>query len=204
MCYNQRAVLFLLIFLFLIGVTHLKSQNLDTLEVPKDTLNYRYNDQNDNYGNDFYGVIRPALSIQGFDSKGREGDSNEGLGLKQILIKVYDEQIGVYIDIHEKLLTISDKSLESAVDNSDDEINYGILVDNSQIMQARAYEALVTYVLEKNNYSLDALNDVIDSDLHDHSIAMDSLTNGLINPPGCICTPRKMMPKTMELNILGR
>lgn len=101
---------------------------------------------NDRFLTEYHSVIRPSLSVNGFDNSGA---TSRGLGLMQVL----NSALSGDTYTRSKLIPIL---LESPLDlqpnpNSDQ------IEDNSKIIQHTAFEALASYVLEHNGVSPTAI-----------------------------------------------
>ena len=116
-------------------------------------------------------IVRPALSVRGFDAERFADDGAYGLGLKQILYRAYNEGDQ---NVRRVLREIALHAGEEIVLSPATGLSRGVVNDNTRILQARALVALVTYVLEQNGVDLDALNDQNpDISLPDsHAVAM--------------------------------
>ena len=95
---------------------------------------------NDRFATEYFTIIRPGLSLNGFDNGGND---SKGLGLKQVLNK------GLAGDsyIKAKLTAIfneADDDFTVQSPNDDQVERY------SRILQYTAFEALASYVLEHN------------------------------------------------------
>ena len=122
-------------FLFLLTITGTTlGQTVTT--VPSDSGNNRF-------GTEYFSVIRPGLSLNGFDNT---GDEDKGLGLKQVL----NLALAGDTYINGKLDKIFETSKVNLIMNnpSDDDI-----YENSRIAQYTAFEALASYVLEHTTAS---------------------------------------------------
>ena len=84
-------------------------------------------------------IPRPRLTMIGFDSP----NPNHGLGVKQVLEDVYLYPDPLYVDLYVKII---ERAFEDYVPPE----SVGNINRVSQIFQARAFEALMTYILEKN------------------------------------------------------
>jgi hypothetical protein len=99
---------------------------------------------NDRFYNDVITQVKhPSLTLNGFDS----GTSGHGLGLKQVLEQAYDGSSGGPV------VEVYDEIRDLAADNGSfhpTPSNRGHIIANTQRMQARAFMALATYVMERN------------------------------------------------------
>ena len=119
-------------------------------------------------------VKHPSLSLNGFDCA---SNCDHGLGLKQVLEKVYNAP-------HDKRMrTTWKKVIENANEQPQRNLNItsaGDVRDNSQILQSRALVALTSYVLEQNGVDPTTLAPETEfPDLPDAESAIDSLTAAL-------------------------
>ena len=113
---------------------------------PDNTANSRF--YNDSFKDN---IVRPSLSIRGFNSSTLTGGTNYGYGLKQILNKVYNNPDPLVVDVYNSILSDASGPLVSPD-------NRGQIEKNSRIIQARAFVALVVYLLEKNGNDINSLN----------------------------------------------
>jgi hypothetical protein len=109
---------------------------------------YSDNTINDRFLDDAlsYSIKRPGLSINGFTG------SNHGLGIKEILVK-YAQNDSTVIKVHNQIVNASDLSIiyyngiPSSVTLKDLLTIYN---NNAKVIEARAYVALLTYIIERN------------------------------------------------------
>jgi len=135
------------------------------LTVPENRPNTRF------YTDALKPLVRPALTAIGFDDK---GDPSKGYGFKQVLERMLQPE-SIQAKIADALLAVSRRALHP-IDPSE---NQRRLVDrNSRFIQARAFVALTTLLLEHNHVSL--------SGWPSHQEALRRLTSALVNPPGGI------------------
>lgn len=128
---------------------------------------------NDRFFSDRFSVVHPSLSANGFDCG---SNCDEGLGLKQILEGVYNDQDDRFVNVYEKLLTQAGKDLIPSANSRFDYENNAIRAE------ARAYVALVTYILEKNGENIGNLNGITGPDLPStHDAALDDLRQALFD-----------------------
>jgi len=125
---------------FLITITELTFAQTVT-NVPSDT-------GNDRFATEYQSVIRPGLSLNGFDNTGA---TSKGLGLKQVL----NAALSGDTYIKNKLNAIFSLSIESLQQSN---LNDNDKEDNSIILQYTAFEALASYVLEENGIHQGASN----------------------------------------------
>ena len=130
---------------------------------------------------DLFDVRRPALSIVGFDNTEPGYNSDHGFGLKQILDRRYNRNEPLVADVFDRLI-------ELAHEEQVDPYTFPSIVDrriqldeNTNILQARAFEALVTFVLELNGYGP---GDLPGPGLRSHGEAMASFKEALVQPAG--------------------
>ena len=94
--------------------------------------------------------------------------------MKQILEGVYNDQDEKIVTVYEKLLTQAGKDL---IPSADSRLDYE---NNAIRAEARAYVALVTYVLEQNGENIGNLNGITGPDLPStHDAALDDLRQAL-------------------------
>lgn len=100
---------------------------------------------NTRFFSDEYPIKHPSLSLNGFDCG---SNCSEGLGLKQILEEVYssspDNKI---IDVYQSLLNLANESYDYSPNTANK------IGKNTQRLQARAFVALATYVLDENGHN---------------------------------------------------
>jgi hypothetical protein len=90
-------------------------------------------------------VEHPSLTLNGFDS---EASNSSSLGLKQVLEKVYNISDPTVVPVWDDLV-----SLASGSGFKHSPSSRGEIIGNTQRMQARAFLALATYVMERNGES---------------------------------------------------
>ncbi len=113
-------------------------------------------------------VKQPSLSVNGFDCTGR---CDEGLGLKQTLEKRYSGNAST------KILEVYDEIRGLATGGATyypNPTSENQVTRNTQVIQARAFMALASYVLEQNGINR--------PDLRDHSDYLTDLKSALKNP----------------------
>ena len=133
--YTKLFILFaLLAGLFEVCTVH--AQSIDVL--PSNTPPPGYGDWDE--------LPRPRLTLIGFDSEASEAgfvpNPDHGYGVKQVLEKVYVESDPLVRSVYEAIILQASTPIAGKGRN-----------DLSNIYQARAFEALMTYILEKNGYS---------------------------------------------------
>ena len=144
-----RLCLTLLVYVILFtSATH--AQSISLTDLPPDTYNNRF-EYEDALKNK---IFRPVLSVRGFDSD-RFGDNGSyGLGLKQVLERVYNQNNSNAELAFIELIDEAGQSLNlSNFDGSRSQVEH-----NARVLQARAFVALVTYVLEQNGIDIASLN----------------------------------------------
>ncbi len=100
------------------------------------------NEANNRFATEYFtSIIRPGLSLNGFDNG---GDDSKGLGLKQILNEALTGN--TYIINKLNIILNAAKSELKKVNPTQSQIE-----TNSRILQYTAFEALASYVLEQNN-----------------------------------------------------
>jgi hypothetical protein len=163
---------YLCIFVIFFGFSlNLKAQSLT---VPPNESNTRFSSQ-DVFASE---IVRPALSIRGFDSSTLPGGTNHGYGLKQILEEYLSEDER-YVDIFEEnIIPEADMDLVTPTGSLKDKRQD--LNKNSRITQSRAFVALATYILEENGYGAESQSAFGKS----HGQALQELNDALLNPPG--------------------
>jgi hypothetical protein len=115
-------------------------------------LNMPNNTKNTRFYTDINNIVRPALSIVGFDNG---GDNSKGYGLKQILNRLYDQgsynqsAIDLMVSDYDQIVGIS-KELLTDPFNDPKRSKITAVNRNSNILQCRAFVALARYVLYKN------------------------------------------------------
>ena len=101
-------------------------------------------------------IIRPGLSVRGFDAERFADEGAYGLGLKQILERAYIDRNVDARDVLERIALDADGEI---VLSPATHLGRGVVNENTHVLQARALIALITYVLEQNGVDLEALND---------------------------------------------
>lgn len=124
--------------------------------IPSNTGNDR------NYSEDYATMIRPGLSLIGFDNSNND---QYGLGLKQVINEAYGSNIEIK-DKFIKILNIGNNSIEYNITNDD------IIDNNSKILQYKAFEALTSYVLEKNGITSFISNNTYNIPIREHSVVI--------------------------------
>ena len=125
--------------------------------VPSDAANNRF-------ATEYFSVIRPGLSLNGFDNS---GSTSRGLGLKQVL----NEALSGDVYINNKLNAIFNDANNPLQTNNPTQDQ---VLTNSRILQYTAFEALTSYILEENGIDPATLN------MRDHADAMANLKSKLL------------------------
>ncbi len=136
---------------------------------------------NDRFMTDVHNLNRPALSIIGFDNTEAGYNPNYGLGLRQILELRYNTNDPLITDVYEAVVNKSEETPVNPLTQSD---KLGAHDNNTDIIQSRAFVALVTYILEKHGYDPTSP----DFSLRTHADAMQRFKDAITNPPGGILT----------------
>ena len=111
----------------------------------------------------------PSLSLNGFACDSTRAGCGSGLGLRRVL-EAYDGSVEAVTSPFDRLLTlVIDGDYFPAPSDR------GEIRDNVRRMQALAFEALASYVLERNGC------DVADFGLRDHATAAQDLREVLLN-----------------------
>ncbi len=119
----------------------------------------------------FSEIKRPALTLVGFDN---QGNHSKGYGLKQVLNLAYvvgSSEQKIFIN---EILGISNDSININPSTRND---YNT---NSNILQYRAFEALASYVLEKNGINSTTSNQVYGIPMRDHQIVLSEFKNDIL------------------------
>lgn len=112
--------------------------------------------------------MRPGLSIAGFSNE----DGN-GLGLQQILNSALESENNRAFETVSKIL---DKAKDSISLNPDvDQVE-----STSNVLQYRAFEALVSLILEQNGVTAAESNNTYNLNIREHSEVIAELTNAVI------------------------
>ncbi len=160
--------------LILIGwslATPAPAQPLRLDDLPATTGNTRF-------FRDAFEVRHPSLSLNGFSCAALNARGCAyGLGLAEVLHAVYaDEPDPAIKEIYEKVLDLAVKDL---VIHPTERAQ---IIENTHRMAARAFVALVTYVLEQNGNDLGVLNARTPLDLPTHADALQRFKEGLLEP----------------------
>ncbi len=133
---------------------------------------------NTRFFRDAFEVRHPSLSLNGFSCAALDARGCAyGLGLAEVLHAVYaDEPDPAIKEIYEKVLDLAVKDL---VIHPTERAQ---IIENTHRMSARAFVALVTYVLEQNGNDLSALNARTQLDLPTHADALQRFKEGLLEP----------------------
>ncbi len=138
------------------------------------------NRKNTRHSTDYFNTPRPALSVRGFDNTATDQyvhpHSTKTFGVKQLLEHIYgvgQSQDLVAQDIFAELVIRSEEGLESFLDNNGRD-------DNREILEARAFVALVSLVTEANPtiFTSNVLANA--QPLPSHSVAVSRLKSALL------------------------
>ena len=105
---------------------------------------------------DQFDVHRPALSLRGFDSAAFAEGDDFGYGLKQVLEIAYDEanpEAALVRSVYREIVETSNAELLDPQNPPAGKGARTVINENTAVMQARAFVALATYVLEQNGNS---------------------------------------------------
>lgn len=122
-------------------------------------------------------IVRPSLSIRGFNSSTLTGGTAYGFGLKQIIEEYFNGEFTI-TPVVDEIISQANANLITPQGSLDEKRL--VLDTNSRITQSRAFVALATYVLEKNGYITESTNLFGKA----HSQALQSLLEAFLNPPG--------------------
>ncbi len=151
------------------GATLAPAQLLRLDDLPATTGNTRF-------FRDAFDVRHPSLSLNGFRCAALDSCAY-GLGLAEILHAVYaDEPDPAIKEIYEKVLDLAAKDLVLHPSERRQ------IIENTHRMAARAFVALVSYVLAQNGNDLAALNARTPFDLPTHAEALQRFKEGLLEP----------------------
>ena len=132
---------------------------------------------------DPYGLRRPALSLNGFDSAAPGHEPRHGLGLKQVLERRYNGQDPLLVPVFDRLIEIAHREQADPYAFDDLADRRRQLDRNTSILQGRAFEALVTLALALNGHGA---ADLARLGLRSHEAALRALTDALARPPGVL------------------
>lgn len=151
-------ILFVLLFPFLTETVI--AQTITTVPV---------NVANNRFLTEYQWVVRPGLSLNGFDNS---STTSRGLGLKQVLNAAFEGDN--YFKVKMSIVLEDAKLNLIQTYPSNDEIEI-----NSRIIQHTAFEALASYVLEKNGISptIAAQHGIV---IRPHAVAMADLRAKLL------------------------
>ena len=116
------------------------------------------NGPNGRFYDDQFEVVRPALSLRGFDSGGFPEGNGYGYGLKQVLERAYagiEDPNDLVYPVFEEIIFIANEEPSDPEAGTSSRARRSIVNRNTVIMQSRAFVALATYVLEENGYTAD-------------------------------------------------
>ena len=151
------------------------------------------NGPNGRFYDDQFEVVRPALSLRGFDSGGFPEGNAFGYGLKQVLEKAYagmDDPEDLVSPVYIEIVRTSNEEPSDPQGVTGSGARRSIANRNTVIMQSRAFVALATYVLEQNGYTTDDYQITLgppdpNSELYipSHAEALARLKAALLAPP---------------------
>ncbi|MBX2821654.1 MAG: T9SS type A sorting domain-containing protein [Rhodothermaceae bacterium] len=127
---------------------------------------------------DLHGLRRPALSIVGFDNTEPGYSPAYGLGLKQVLDLYYNQSDPLVVPVFDRLIALAHLDQTSPYEFDDIGDRRVQLDQNTAILQGRAFEALVTLVMELNGENPE------DFGLRSHEAAMLALRDAFTDPAG--------------------
>lgn len=131
---------------------------------------------------DLFDLRRPALSLTSFDNAAASGyDPAHGLGLKQVLELRYQQHDPLVVPVFDRIVEVARRAQADPYGFEDLLDRRRQLDRNTNILQSRAFEALVTLVLALNGQEAD---DLASLGLRSHEEAMSALTAALSTPPG--------------------
>ena len=150
------------------GVTA-SAQALRLDDLPETTGNERFFESR-------FDVRHPSLSFNGFNCEGLEpGGCAYGLGLAEVVHAVYAEPPSPAVKtIYERVLILAEEDLVL------DPVDRRQIIENTRRLQARAFVALVTYLLEQSGNDLGALNARTTPGLPAHETALRRFKENLL------------------------
>ncbi len=145
------------------------AQPLRLDDLPETTGNERFFDSR-------FDMRHPSLSLNGFSCDGLEpGGCAYGLGLAEILHAVYADTPDPSVKtIYESILRLAGEDLTL------DPAERRQIIENTRRIQARAFVALVTYVMERSGNDIGALNARTEPDLPSHATALSRFKEDLL------------------------
>ncbi|WP_457653036.1 hypothetical protein [Rhodocaloribacter sp.] len=162
----------LLCFLAMLGLisTYPARAQLQLTNLPANTTNQRFLV-------DVFPIVRPGLSIRGFDGASLTGGTNYGYGLKQILEGVYGANPDFYIQqTYDKIISLSSQTLSTTVSR-------WAIEQNSNIIQSRAFVALATYVMDQNGFGFSQYQRPGQPEIPTPDDALTAFKDAILNPP---------------------
>lgn len=117
------------------------------------------------------GMERPGLSVIGFDNG---GNNQYGYGLKQILNIAYSTSSNPTKDIIKSILQLSNNNLLSPTSD-------GVIENNSNYLQYKAFETLASYVLEHNGIDSTTSNNTYNIPIRTHTVAINDFTQSIMS-----------------------
>ena len=163
--FHKKIILFIYLFILygLFGLSSVFAQVIT--KVPPTRGNSRF------FTETYSTVTRPSLSVVGFTNG---GDNSKGLGLKQILNEVYTTNSNEEKSLFLKILEISSSSSFAL-----DPTNQNQIQKNSNILQYLAFEALCSYVLDKNGITPTISNTVYHIPIRDYHTVLLTFKNDI-------------------------
>jgi hypothetical protein len=127
-------------------------------------------------------VNHPSLSLNGFSCAESGTNCDNGLGLKEVLEKLTNET-NKEEPLTKVLTRIVDVATEEPYTYDGAPSSKGAVKGNTRILQAQAFVALVTYVLEQNGVDTERDDLGLPTNFNTHAEVMDSLRTNLLNTP---------------------
>ena len=136
---------------------------------------------------DNFNIPRPALSIRGFDNESSafaNSYSSKTFGVKQLLKVVYgidgQTQNSESLTIFQDLVNLYDDNFAIELPGMSDSQLHNVHLQNARIFEARAFVALMTYIIElndsgANNFFTTSVKSEVLGMPTSHSVALDSL-----------------------------
>ena len=140
--------------------------DLASLDLPPTILNARF------YPVNVAPTRHPSLSLNGFDCEASQTGCGSGLGLKQVFEAILPSGSSVPVEVvYDEIVDLVENGAYESSPEDEDEIH-----DNTRRMQALAFEALASYVLERNPGC-----DLAAFGLRAHATAVEDLRQALTN-----------------------
>lgn len=143
-------------------------------------------------------IVRPALSLRGFDSENHWQNTSAlhyGYGLKQIIDNYLNPEVS---DVLSKIAFSADNNTITPTGEVKDKVK--VINANADIIQSKAFMALLGYVLERNGLNY---NSVGISTIYSPRQYLDQLTYELLNPKGNLLTGMELVDETFGDTFLG-